>query len=188
MVGGVREPECSEDEREWQSPYELVGGLEENPGVWGMGGAQLRCEEVCAHCGMRRTTVTENTQNDIPERVSYRPADAESLAWVAASTPATEIAGYEVEFRQVGFDADGEVCSTGRFHRAFAAALADDQDAGHGSAVQLYIDRDFICGLNRSGGFADPDVVEARVREVFREDTVQEAITELNSLVSDLGA
>ena len=105
---------------------------------------------------------------------------------MAANTAAMEIVGYEVEFLQVGFDVHGSVCFKGRFHRTFAAALADNQNAGHGSAIQLYIDRDFICALNRGGGFADPDAVEARVRNVFDEETAPEVIAELNSLVSDL--
>jgi hypothetical protein len=184
-VGGKPEPECSEDEHDWQRPHELVRGMEENPGVWSRG-AHFEFQDVCAHCGMHRTTLTEDTQNDIPERVTYSDADAESLAWAAANTKPIEIAGYEVEFRQVGFDTDGEVCSTGNFHRTFAAALADSQDTGHGSVTKLYIDRDFICVLDEFAGFADQEAAENRVREIFGEDTAPEVITGLKSLVGGL--
>ena len=50
-------PECTEDEHDWQSPYELVGGLRENPGVFGHGGGVI-IVEVCPHCGMYRETDT----------------------------------------------------------------------------------------------------------------------------------
>ncbi|RLG43972.1 MAG: hypothetical protein DRN81_05510 [Thermoproteota archaeon] len=39
---------------EWHNPHELLGGLEENPGVWGHGGARITVTEVC-RCGARRT-------------------------------------------------------------------------------------------------------------------------------------
>lgn len=52
------EPDCAEGlEHEWESPIEVVGGIESNPGVWGKGGGVVRTE-VCAHCGCERTTDT----------------------------------------------------------------------------------------------------------------------------------
>lgn len=50
-------PECSEDAHDWQSPIEIVGGIRENPGVWGHGGGVI-VHEVCMHCGCERTTDT----------------------------------------------------------------------------------------------------------------------------------
>lgn len=47
------EPECSEDDHDWQSPYSLLGGLESNPGVWGHGGG-VKYTEVCMNCGCGR--------------------------------------------------------------------------------------------------------------------------------------
>lgn len=47
-------PACSADEHEWVAPYEVVGGLKENPGVWGKGGG-LIMHRVCAHCGCLQT-------------------------------------------------------------------------------------------------------------------------------------
>ncbi len=54
-----REPDCESDEgaHDWQSPYALLGGLEENPGVWGNGGGVI-IKEVCVRCGCQRTTDT----------------------------------------------------------------------------------------------------------------------------------
>lgn len=52
------EPDCSyASGHEWVSPLELVGGLKENPGVWGHGGG-VYIKELCLHCGCERTTDT----------------------------------------------------------------------------------------------------------------------------------
>jgi hypothetical protein len=51
------EPECSDLEHSWQSPIELVGGIKENPGVWGHGGGVI-ITEVCMHCGCKKITDT----------------------------------------------------------------------------------------------------------------------------------
>lgn len=52
------EPECSKDgDHYWISPYDLVGGIEENPGVYGHGG-DVVITEACAFCSARRHTDT----------------------------------------------------------------------------------------------------------------------------------
>lgn len=52
------EPKCTgADEHDWQAPYEIVGGLKENPGVFGHDGGLL-INEVCLHCGLARQTDT----------------------------------------------------------------------------------------------------------------------------------
>ena len=51
------EPACSVGEHDWQSPHAIVGGLEENPGVWGHGGGVV-IHEVCMRCGCERVTDT----------------------------------------------------------------------------------------------------------------------------------
>ena len=48
------EPECTEDEHDWQRPHEIVGGLRENPGVWSEGGTTMTFHSVCAHCGLHK--------------------------------------------------------------------------------------------------------------------------------------
>jgi hypothetical protein len=52
------EPDCLRDcEHDWQSPYEIVGGIESNPGVWGNGGGVI-VHEVCMYCHMLKRTDT----------------------------------------------------------------------------------------------------------------------------------
>lgn len=46
-----RVPQCSAPMHRWERPHEIVGGLVENPGVWGHGGG-VTIHEVCAHCGV----------------------------------------------------------------------------------------------------------------------------------------
>jgi hypothetical protein len=78
------EPECPEGDHDWQSPHALVGGIQENPGVWGSG-AGVTMLEVCASCGTYRET---DTAAQCPatgrtyRKVSYREPDARSRAWV----------------------------------------------------------------------------------------------------------
>jgi len=82
------QPECRESEEgehDWRTPFGLVGGIEENPGVWGHGGAGVSVTEVCALCGCYRTTHDPGSQRnpDEPiESVRFSPADESSSAWV----------------------------------------------------------------------------------------------------------
>jgi len=79
------EPTCVDEEHVWCSPYELLGGVKENPGVWGSGGG-VRIKEVCKHCGAYKlvdtwaTNPTDGTQGH--RSVEYLPPDSESLEWV----------------------------------------------------------------------------------------------------------
>lgn len=71
------EPECLDDGgHDWQSPFALVGGIKENPGVWGHGGGVI-IHEACVRCGCRRTTDTWAQRRDTGEQglteVSYEP-------------------------------------------------------------------------------------------------------------------
>ncbi len=53
-------PNCadgSRDGHDWQSPIEIVGGVKENPGVWGHGGGVM-IHAVCMRCGCARITDT----------------------------------------------------------------------------------------------------------------------------------
>jgi hypothetical protein len=50
-------PDCVEDEHAWEAPYSLVGGIRENPGVFGHGGGVIMTE-YCRHCGARRVVDT----------------------------------------------------------------------------------------------------------------------------------
>lgn len=79
-------PECTGGrEHDWCSPLSLVGGIAENPGVWGHGGG-VRVHEVCSHCGTHRHTDTWAQRPDTGEQglesVRYEDADDDTLAWV----------------------------------------------------------------------------------------------------------
>lgn len=79
-------PPCAEGyEHEWKSPYSVLGGLRENPGVQGHGGGVI-ITEVCCHCGIYEITDNWAQNPDNGEQgltsTSYRDADATSLAWV----------------------------------------------------------------------------------------------------------
>jgi hypothetical protein len=82
-------PKCADgQEHDWQSPYEVVGGIKENPGVWGSSGTRLTVREVCAHCGYYRVTQHTGSQRnpgELPQTVTYEDADERSLSWVAES-------------------------------------------------------------------------------------------------------
>lgn len=80
------EPDCTdEDGHDWRSPHEVIGGIEDNPGVWQHAGGVI-IREVCAHCGCYRVTDTWATDPATGEQglesIRYEDADARSLAWV----------------------------------------------------------------------------------------------------------
>lgn len=72
------EPRCvGDDGHDWQSPYELVGGSQENPGIWAKNGMGVVTNEACMRCGCRRRTDTGAERHDTGERpfteVTYAP-------------------------------------------------------------------------------------------------------------------
>lgn len=75
------EPDCSDDDgHDWQSPVEIVGGIDENPGVRGNGGGVI-IDECCMHCGCQRQTDTWAQDYADGEQgltsVTYRPGHYE---------------------------------------------------------------------------------------------------------------
>lgn len=80
------EPECRAHgvEHDWQSPHAIVGGIAENPGVWGSGGG-VTSSECCMRCGCQRTTDTwaQNPSNGEQglTSVSYDPGHYD-LPWI----------------------------------------------------------------------------------------------------------
>lgn len=57
-------PRCTSPKgHQWEAPWPLVGGLKENPGVWGHG-AGVILHRVCPHCGTRAITDTWATRPD----------------------------------------------------------------------------------------------------------------------------
>lgn len=70
-------PECAEGkEHDWYAPHWLVGGIKENPGVWGHGGGVVMTE-ACRHCGCAKVTDTWAQNPETGEQgltsVEYEP-------------------------------------------------------------------------------------------------------------------
>jgi len=79
-------PRCKTGhEHEWRAPFALVGGLRDNPGVFGNGGG-VTIHEICRLCGRHRHTDTWATNpcdgSQGHTSVSYDDPDDASLAWV----------------------------------------------------------------------------------------------------------
>lgn len=72
-------------EHEWRSPIEIVGGIAENPGVWGHGGGVI-VHEVCRRCGWKRISDSWAQDPDTGEQglnsVRYEEPDDDTLAYV----------------------------------------------------------------------------------------------------------
>ncbi len=87
-------PPCEEGkEHDWRSPFEVVGGRRESPGVFVHGGGVI-VREVCAHCACYRVTDTWAERLDTGEQglteVAYEDPDDSSLEWLAErSSPAS---------------------------------------------------------------------------------------------------
>lgn len=85
VIFAAREPKCSEPEHDWRSPWSVLGGLRENPGVVGGPNGGVTVREVCAHCGIYREFVSRATNpsnGTTYEATNYADADEDSLAWV----------------------------------------------------------------------------------------------------------
>lgn len=61
------DPDCT---HHWTSEGE--GGCDENPGVWGIGGAAVLIREHCSVCGIIRETVTGDVDTPSRNSVTYR--------------------------------------------------------------------------------------------------------------------
>jgi hypothetical protein len=74
-------PECEgHRSHHWEAPYAIVGGLPENPGVWGHAGGVIM-HEVCTRCGCGRTTDTWAQNPSTGEQglttVTYEPGEGQ---------------------------------------------------------------------------------------------------------------
>lgn len=68
VILNPEEPDCTDSNgHDWQSPFEIVGGIKENPGVWGKGGGVI-INECCMNCGCKRTTDTWAQRMDTGEQ------------------------------------------------------------------------------------------------------------------------
>jgi hypothetical protein len=88
-----KSPPCEGASHKWESPHSVLGGLRENPGVWGNGGGVI-IRECCAHCGAFRETDTWATDPATGEQgltsVAYADPTEESLRWVARTKGGAE--------------------------------------------------------------------------------------------------
>lgn len=79
-------PRCVAHNHDWRTPYSLLGGLRENPGVRGHGGGVVM-RSVCRHCGIYRVVDTWAQDPVDGEQgltsVTYLEADDSSLEWLA---------------------------------------------------------------------------------------------------------
>lgn len=71
-----KEPRCVDaKDHEWESPHDLLGGLEDNPGVFGKGGGVI-IERVCVRCGCSKVEDTWAQDRETGEQglysISYR--------------------------------------------------------------------------------------------------------------------
>ena len=55
----------------WKAPHRLVGGLEENPGVWSGGGVRFTFVKVCRCGAWRRTDTDENSNSPDGIEITY---------------------------------------------------------------------------------------------------------------------
>lgn len=74
-----KEPECSDaDGHVWDNPFQVVGGVVENPGVWGHGGGAY-IHECCMNCGCGRVTDTWATDMEDGTEghtsIQYKPGE-----------------------------------------------------------------------------------------------------------------
>lgn len=92
-------PKCTEKEHDWQSPYEILGGLKENSGVWGNGGG-VNIIEVCMNCGCGKHTNTWAQRYDTGEQglVSVRYEEDEFLDDLDLNVSETDRFDYDVCF------------------------------------------------------------------------------------------
>lgn len=109
MALDPEEPECDhEDGHDWQRPHEILGGLKENPGVWGNGGGII-ANSCCMRCGCKRTwnswAQNPETGEQGLDSVEYEPgAYREQLAEMHDSIirDAIEAAGLEPDNYEFG--------------------------------------------------------------------------------------
>lgn len=102
------EPDCLDgQDHDWQSPIELVGGIKENPGVWGNGGGVV-IHGACLRCGCGRVIDTwaqdRSTGRQGLTSVSYEAGkyDLDDLGYVVEErTIETEI---DDALAQAGYD------------------------------------------------------------------------------------
>jgi hypothetical protein len=131
------EPPCrsEEGEHDWQNPIELVGGIRENPGVFGHGGG-VKIHEVCVRCGARRVTDTwaqdPCTGEQGLESVTYEPAGTIDLSDYTP-TIAAQISKGLADIGQVTVDGDEIRCVV-----AVPTSTRDGDDAYEAACDEIW--------------------------------------------------
>lgn len=77
-------PDCKDgQEHEWHTPHNVLGGLEENPGVWSAGGTSMVFKSVCKHCGCVKTEFFCGTQRNPGQcdTIEYDSENIDALKW-----------------------------------------------------------------------------------------------------------
>lgn len=74
-------PNCSVKEHFWISPYKILRGLKENPGVFGHSSGVV-VKQICSHCGIYKTT--NNCRNN-GVRITYNKADSYSREYILSN-------------------------------------------------------------------------------------------------------
>jgi hypothetical protein len=142
-------PECEADEDSvastpeerdealhvWKSPYQLVGGIEDNPGVWSNGGACYTFRAVCAVCGKYKYEVDKGSQCHASESriiITLEDADDASKEWLKELH---ETNGYLPAWLAEYLDCEEETLT--RMQEAVSDLQTEAQDISHGIWQQI---------------------------------------------------
>jgi hypothetical protein len=101
---------CGDDDdaHNWVMPHEVVGGCEQNPGVFALGGTAMYYKQVCSRCGIYKVETHSGPQRNPGElevEIEYRAADDASRRWVESMTEWCDQCGGEItpEMRALGW-------------------------------------------------------------------------------------
>lgn len=69
-----KSPKCTEGEHNWERPLELVGGMQQNPGVF-REGSEFIFYSACLKCGCgkRESHKRDGWGRELPALVTYSP-------------------------------------------------------------------------------------------------------------------
>lgn len=166
--------EVDECGHSWTSnaPVSVLGGIKENPGVWGSGHGGVSMKEVCRCCGMYKTTdngATLPSNGTQATSISYEDADEASLKWEGLFWP-------QITQKMVNYVVTSEGKITGEFTvrgREYSALWTIDED---GKPVISETDSDTL--PDSAEGWPEPpedDVLDAEATAKALADTEEEA-------------
>jgi hypothetical protein len=114
------EPACpvrKDAGHDWSNDHRMVGGLTENPGVFGSGHGQVRTVEACLACGARKTDDlggTDSASGDNMRVITYEPPGTVTppgmpVYWSVCSGPVGDARVTAVEPGPAGVDIPDEI-------------------------------------------------------------------------------